>query len=212
MPDATAAAARWAEAQSILDRVPTESAEQRLRQWRQRRLLLVAAVILMTLAVAVVVFVVVRGRPHHSTAEVPTWQTVLGLVITGAGVVFQCYGVVVLLRRNRRLRAWRSPTAVLTVAQRKELLAQVRGQAPSQPDRVPLARNLAERLIAQNILVVTNAGLAINWVGQWVLRPGTVRVLIAIGYGLLLGVGWVLGQRDVRGARRFLEEHPAPQA
>jgi hypothetical protein len=143
---------------------------------------------------------------------VPTWQTVVGLVVACVGVVFQCYGVVTLLRRNRRLRAWRSPTAVLTSAQRKELASQVRGKVPVEPDRVPLARDLARRLIAQNILVVTNVGLVIAWVGQWILRPSTWRLVIGIGYALLLGVGWVSGRRDVRRARRFLEVHPDPRA
>lgn len=211
MAEPSAGAARWAEAQSVLDRAPTESAEQRLRRWRQLRLLVIVAVVLVSVAVAVVVFVVVRGRPSHTRADLPTWQMVLGVIIAAAGLIFQCYGVVVLLRRNRRLRAWRSPMAVLTSAQRKEVRDQVRGKAPIDPDRVPLARDLAERLIAQSIVVVTNAGLAIAFVGQWVLSPSYWRLGMTIAYGLLLGISWPFVQRDVHRARRFLAEHPDPR-
>ena len=210
MADPSTDAARWAEAQSVLDRAPTESAEERLRRSRRFLLMIVAAIVLLSVAVAVVALVFWHGRSTRSAADVPTWQGVLGVVVVGTGLVFECYGVVTMLRRNRRLRAWRSPTAVLTSAQRKDLRSQVRGQVPVAPDRVPLARDLAERLIAQSIAVVTNAGLAIMWVGQWIESPSTWRWMVAIAYGLLLGVSWCFTQRDVRRARRFLAEHPAP--
>ncbi|ADB73942.1 hypothetical protein Gobs01_03642 [Geodermatophilus obscurus DSM 43160] len=61
-----------------------------------------------------------------------------------------------------RLRVWRIPVAVLTRAQRKQLVAQVRGWRPVDPDRLPLAR-LAEQLVAQR------NGMLANMASRWPL-------------------------------------------
>lgn len=199
--------ARWAEARSILDRTPTESADQRLRRGRRRTAFLVASILLVSTAVAAALVLLFRGsveaRPH-----VPTWQVVLGFVIAGAGLVLQLCGLVVAWRTNSRLRAWRSPLLVLTRSQQKELLAQVRGRQPIEPTRVPLARLRAEHLLNQRTLLVSWCGLEISWVGLWIAEQTVWRAVMAVGYGLLLGVSWLVQQRDVRGARRFLDEHP----
>jgi hypothetical protein len=200
--------ARWAEAQSLLDRTPTESAEQRLRRWRQLRVLLVATGLLLGAAVAVVLAVLFNGTFEGHPTEVPTWQTVIGFSIAGAGLVLQVFGVVMLWRTNRRLRAWSSPLSALTRSQRKELLAQVRGRRPVQPARAPLARLLAEQLANQRTVMTANLGLGILFVGQWIADPTLWRMAIAVAFGATLVVGWPFVQREASRARRFLEEHP----
>jgi hypothetical protein len=199
--------ARWAEAQSILEQAPTESAEQRLRQWRQLRLLFVAAILLLITVATVLLSVLFRGTFEEQSSDVPTWQAVIGLVIAGAGLLFQGFGVVALWHNNRRLRAWRSPLAALTRPQRKALLAQVRGLQPIEPARVPLARVLAEQLVSQRALMAANVGLGIAFTGQWIASPTVWRAVLAITYGFVMAVAWLFIQRDARRARRFFEEH-----
>jgi hypothetical protein len=199
---------RWAEAQSLLDRTPTESAEQRLRRWRQLRILFIATVLVLGAAVGVVLTVLFNGTFKSEASEVPTWQTVMGFSIAGAGLVLQVFGVVTLWRTNRRLRAWSSPLSALTRSQRKELLAQVRGRHPVQSARVPLARLLAEQLANQRTVMTANLGLGILFVGQWIADPTLWRTVIAVAFGAILVGGWPFVQRDARRAQRFLEEHP----
>ena len=202
-----AAEDRWAEAQSLLDGVPDESVEQRLRRRRRHLVLAVVAVVLLTTAAVAAAVVLSDGRGHVSE-DVPTWQVVTGFSISGAGLVFQIVGLVIVVRANRRSRGRFSPLSVLSRAQRKELLAQVRGVRAADPIRTPLARRVAEQLLRQRTIVVINLGLGINFLGQWIAQPEIWRAAGAGAYLLLLGVSLVLVQRDVRRARRFLEAHP----
>ncbi len=200
---------RWVEAQSILDRAPTESAEQRLRRWRRLMVLFVTAMVLLATVAAVVLGV----RFHHvfevEPSDVPTWQAVIGSTIAVAGLLLVGIGGVVALSRNSRLATWPSPLAALTRRQRKEVLAQVRGLKPIEPARVPLARVVAEHLVGQRVFMVPNSGLGISFIGQWIALPTVLRAVLAIGSGLVLAAAWAFVQRDARRARRFLEEHPS---
>jgi Flp pilus assembly protein TadB len=205
-PDVTSDQARWAEAQSVLDRTPTQSAEQRLRRWRHYWVLFLVALVLLV----VVIIVLFRGTFEAHPPNVPTWQAVIGFVIAGAGLVLQIFGVVTLWRANRSQRAWRSPLAVLTRAQRKELLTRVRGLQPVEPARLPLARYLAEQRWSQRSAMLSNSGLGIAWVGLWIASPTWWRAVMTVAYGLLLVVAWPFTQREARRARRFLDEHPLP--
>ena len=209
--EATGDEERWAEARSLLDRTPTESAEQRLRRWRRHRVVALAALLLVSAAVGVILAVLVGGVASDAS-EAPAWPQVTGFVIAAAGLALQLSGVVAAVRGNRRLRVWRSPVAVLTRAQRKQLVAQVRGRRPVDPDRLPLARLLAEQLVAQRNGMLANLGLEVAFVGLWMATPSTGRAVIAVGYGLLLAVLWPFLQRDTRAARRFLATHPTPRA
>ncbi len=198
---------RWAEAQSILDRAPTESAEQRLRRSRYLTVLSVAAAFLLLAIVATVLGVLLHGTFESRLPEVPTWQAVIGYTIAVAGLLLQAFGLVAMSRNNRT--RWRSPLAALTRRQRKELLAQARGLQPIEPARLPLARDMAQQLINQRALMVANSGLGIAFTGQWIASPAVWRGVLAIGYGVVLAVAWLFIQRDARRARRFLEDHPS---
>lgn len=201
---------RWAEAQSVLDRRATESAQQRLAQ--RRRLLILAVVGGVVLGAAVSALLVVllhEGIGRSTEHDVPVWQAVTGFVIAGAGLVVQGFAVVVQWRTNRRLQAWSSPLLVLSRAQRKELRAQVRGRAPVDADRLPLARHLAERLIAQRLAVGANLGLLVAFIGLWIAEPSWWRAVLALFLALATAAVAPFAERDARRARRFLEEHAA---
>jgi hypothetical protein len=146
---------------------------------------------------------------HAGDVDAAGLQLVLGMVVLGAGVVLEVVGLVVVFRGGRWRRAWRAPTMVLTRRQRRQLLGQVRGRAPADPARLPLARDLAGRLVDQLRLVVVFTGIAVLQVGQAIITPETWRVLTSSGLVLLYAYGGVLTGREARRARRFLERHPA---
>jgi hypothetical protein len=202
---------RWAEAQSILDRTPTESAAQRLRRSKRGRWLLILGITVGGLAVAVAVaFLLGDGPVPDPGAEVSTGRAVAGFSLSGLGLLLMAIGLFWQIRAVRRARGYGSPIYVLTRPQRKELLAQVRGRAPAQPARVPLARHLAELLQAQQVSLVPQAGLLVNFVGLWIATPSTWRlVLIGVCVPLVL-VAVVLFRRETQRAQRFLDAHPAP--
>jgi hypothetical protein len=167
------------------------------------------SVLLVGAAAGVVAAVLFRGR-SAPTVDPPAWQGVVGFVIAGAGLVLQGIGVAAQWWVARRVRGWRSPLAVLTRAQRKELLAQVRAGRPVEPARVPLARLLAEQLVGQRAMMASSLGLGICWVGLWVASPTLWRATLAGLYGLLVALGWPFVERDARRALRFLKVHPHP--
>ena len=202
--------ARWAEAQSLLDRMPTESAEERLRRWRRLRMLLSVGLVLAGAAVGLVVLLLV-GAGADGAEDGPLWQDILGLGVIVVGFVLTVVGLVVQLRGNRRLHVWRNPLAPLTRAQRKELVAQVRGRGEHPGERLPLARYMAELLVNQRTAMTGQAGLLLLFAGQWVMSPATWRLLGAAALAVLLLLGVTVQRRDVVRARAFLEAHPAPE-
>ncbi len=100
---------------------------------------------------------------------------------------------------------------MLTRDQRKELLAQVRGQAPVQVARVPVARHLAEVLLNRRSVLVLNMGLAVIFTGQWIALRAWWYPAMAGFSGMTTGsllAGLSAGRAA---ARRFLDTHPAPR-
>jgi hypothetical protein len=205
--------ARWAEAQSILDRTPTDSAEQRLRRARRNRWLLVGGFVLLCLAAGVLVALFVFDpAPDRNTDDVPTWGAVVGFTLSGLGLLFMVVALVVQFRGLRRVRAWGSPLHVLTFRQRRELLRQVRNRGPDIPERVPLARRLAGLLSTQRLALPVQAGMLVNFVGLWIVDRETYRLVFVAVFAMLLIVAGVQFRRENRRARRYLAEHPATGA
>jgi hypothetical protein len=138
---------------------------------------------------------------------------VVGLVVLVAAVAV-VLAVVCAIRLLRDTRRWRrgNPLQVLTVRQRRELLAAVRGRAPVDPSRAGLAHHVAEGVVAQRAAVARYVAIALDRVGVAITSPTRWQVLMAIGWGFvatpLAAVGW----RDARRARRFLQGYPAPAA
>jgi len=106
--------------------------------------------------------------------------------------------------------AWRSPLVALTSGQRKALMHGVRENDDVPPDRLPLARHLAETVAGQRILIVINLGILLIWTGQLIASPSWWRLGLVVLNGAVTAVSapWIL--RNERRARRFLADHPAP--
>jgi hypothetical protein len=199
--------ARWAEAQALLSGALDAAAEQRLRRTSRRRVL---AVLAATLGAGVLVWLVVLPAAdggEGSSPGVPLWQVVTGFALATVGLVVASVTVVRQVRAVRHRRVRNGPLFVLTVAQRRELLAQVRGRAPVDPARVGLARRTAEDLLHQQHTIGTNVGLSLLWTGLAVALPSWWRVTAAVAYLLLTVVAGGLAQRDARRARAFLVAH-----
>jgi hypothetical protein len=204
-------AARWAEAQSILDRTPTGSAEARLRRARRNRWLLIVGFVLVSIAVGILVAALVIDPRPDLHEDVPVWRSVTGFTISGLALVFMATGLVIQYRRLWRARAWGSPMYVLTRRQRKELLRQVRGQEPVAPERIPLARHLAELLLLQGLALSVQAALMASFVGLWIADGRTYRLVFIGIFAVVLPWAGIVFRREHRRARRFLETHPDPR-
>jgi fatty acid desaturase len=185
--------ARWADADSLLGTAPAESARRRSRRSLWRQLLLVVGVS------------AVGGALVGGVVEVPTWLSLVGFAVAAGGL-----GVAVVRqwRAVRRRGAWRSPLFALTPRQRKQLLAQVRGTAPVDPARIPLAREVAAGLLEQRHVVPLITGLLVMWLGLLVASPAWWRVPAAVVLAGTAAFAVPAVRRDERRARAFLAAHP----
>jgi hypothetical protein len=204
---------RWAEAESILDGEPTEFAVQELRRRRRRlRILIWSLVGFVVVIVAVSVAVVVFGHHHgHHAAHsrVPVWQGITGLAFSGAGTVVIVVGLVGYVRSGAWRDAWRSPALVLTRAQRRELSKQIRGRTPPEPDRVRVARYVAELAAgprARKYFAFLLTGLVLELIGQLITMPSTGRAIYTGGLLVVYAVLVVVAVGRQRLIRTFLEQ------
>jgi protein-S-isoprenylcysteine O-methyltransferase Ste14 len=203
---------RWAQAQSVLDQQPTREADQRLR--RSRRLVWtgIAGVLMVGVAVGVLVSVLVSGSGGNADdLDPPVGQVVSGMVVQGVGALVEIVGIVVMWRAGMfRKDRWSIPGAVLTRTQRTTLLRQVQGRVPMDPRRLPLARDVARRLVVQRAQLLLLVGLLLLQLGQAIASPSLWRSVLAGALVVLYAV--LLGQveRNARRAGRFLTEHPRP--
>ncbi|SOE02333.1 hypothetical protein [Blastococcus haudaquaticus] len=202
---------RWSEAQSLLDRKPTEPAERRLRRSRRRRLLTaLGASLFLGAPIGILAYRFADDAASSSPVDVPTGQVVAGVVLALAGLVLAGVGFVAQLRANRRMSAWNSPLYVLTKEQRKELLAVVRGRVTVGSDRLPLARHLASNTLQQRATLPLMLGVTAFWLGQAVALSSWWYATMAGVFVLLIGGSVPFVLRQERQARRFLEQYPAP--
>lgn len=203
---------RWGEAQSLLDRTPTEPAARRLRRAQRNRWLLILGLAVSGTALMIGVAFLLRDGPAPDPGgEVSTTRAVAGYSLSGLGVLLMVVGLFWQIRAVRRARGYSSPLHVLTRRQRKELLAQVRGRSPAQPEHVGLARHLAELVQAQQSILVPQAGGLVNFIGLWIAAPSTWNFVSLLVLFPVLLLTAVLLRRESRRAQRFLDAGPAPR-
>lgn len=202
--------ARWAQAESILRAQPTEDARRGIRRRRVLLWSLVAGFTVLGLGLGVLLVLLLGGHRRH--AEPSGWQVAVGFTLSGCGLVLTALSLVLIIRRGRWGQAYRSPSAVLAVRQRRYVMAQIRGRRPADPQRLGLTRDLAQRLEEQMRLTLPIfIGVAlINFGNVLQARDAFHYVFVASWVAFLLLV-LVLWGRQRRKARRFLEEHPASE-
>jgi hypothetical protein len=202
---------RWAAAQSVLDRAPTSTARHRLRRFKVLTWSFIVGVALLIPAVAVLLVVLFSGAVVPDVEPSSGW-VVAGLVVQGVGVLVVVGYLLVGWRAGLFRGAWSQPAAVLDRAQRRSLLAQVRGRVPVDARRLPLARAVAERLAIQRYQLLLFVGLTLQQVGRAVTSPGALNVVLTVASLVLYLLGAVLLCRDGARARRFLRLHPDTRA
>lgn len=176
---------------------------------RNRTLLFIVAAMLTLTALGAAIGFWVSERQDTSDAAPasstdPRWVDVLGLTCSVVGLVLIIVGSVQLWRTKQFGGRWRAPTAALTRAQRRDLRRQVLGRAPVQPARLPLLRDLAQRMTKQRPLIVGLTGVLFTQVGGAVDSPSRWRVAFVIAIGVLYTVVGVQIMRDARRAQKFL--------
>ncbi|MCZ2837507.1 hypothetical protein [Modestobacter sp. VKM Ac-2985] len=199
---------RWAEAVSALGLTPDGGA----RWLRPTRLLTwswVLALAVLALAGGLLLAVLSTDELVPDPGPSGGWEAA-GLVVQGAGLtVMLGYGLVA-WRSGLFRAAWSRPAAVLSRAQRRGLLAQVRGRAEADPARLPLARDLARRLVLQHHQLLLFVGVVVQQVGRAIGAPTRSTLVLTAVVTVVLLVGAALTHREARRAGRFLADHPDP--
>jgi hypothetical protein len=196
--------ARLAQAESLLGGRPDAQARKRFR----RRLLLAVGAVLVAGAAGIVTALVLSDNPSPRRSEASAAQETIAMVLYVAGLVVVVVAMVFLWRAMRRAGGWRAPHLALSRAQRKDLLAQVRGLRPADPARLPLTRNLALRVVGQRWLVLMSVGLCLTTAAQWISSPSAWRGAFTIVCVVFLVGAAPFIKRDARRAQRFLAAHP----
>jgi hypothetical protein len=181
---------------------------RRIRSRRRARLWALAAALLVA-AIAVVVAATAGSAPQPG--ESPTWARVASAVLTLLALAVVVATVVRAIRGGLFRASRRSPLRLLSWAQRRRALRQIRGRAPlSEQDR-PLVRRVAEQLSVQRPVLGLPVALILMQVGLALLRfpgPWAVASLVLV---VLLGLAAVLMLRDIRSAEAFLRRDPGAE-
>jgi hypothetical protein len=203
---------RWREAQSVLDGVPDDGAQQRLNHQRRTRTWNAVGALLGLLLVTIVYFAFFGHRSGASTQPTspPLWWEVFGLSLTVVGIAIEIPFLIRTFRTRRYTRS--APTQVLARQERKQLLKEVRGQQPAVPTHLPLARDLARRLTIQSHLRFLMLGGVFIAVGSAISSGRAFNTSIAVVVTVIFAISTILLTRDNKMARRFLSEHPGPPA
>ncbi|RBY94662.1 hypothetical protein DQ244_05080 [Blastococcus sp. TBT05-19] len=199
--------ARWAEARRIVDGLPSETLEARVRRLRGLTILAVVGGVLVSIGLGLA-FSLIAGHDGGTEAETPAWRRIVGVLGAAGSVVLVLTALRIQWRARRRFGLWTSPLMVLDRQQQKRLHRELRGTEPLDPEHVPLVRLLAENQLNQRSLIVTQLGLLLLFTGQWISSPSPWRATM-VGFSALLVAGTiVVVRRNERPALRFLAEHP----
>ena len=204
-------AARWAEATRIAGGRPATQplADERRRRTRWRTLLGIVG--LSALVGGLVAFLLTRGDQQGPEADAPVWREVLGLGISGAGLVLAVAGGVVAWRAEvLRSRHTTQPESVLTPAQVRGLYAQLRGRAPVVPEQLPVTRHLAARQVQLRRLFPLWSGMVVLQTGLLIAADDLLAATFPVLSGLCFAFLLVALVRRSGQASEFLRRHPEP--
>jgi hypothetical protein len=201
---------RWLAAQRVLTGSIDPGLRRRQRRKRWTVVALALGVILLSLAVGVGAVALLGGHRHGVEPTVPTWREAVAGTLALCGAAAAGVGLVKLFRANGAGTRWNSPQAMLSRRQRRDLLRQVRGQAPVDPAHLLLTVHTARLLARQRPVLLLALGLVLLQAAGAVDSGKPWRVGLASGGAVAMAACAVLVERDVRRARRFLAQHHAP--
>jgi len=209
---------RWVQALAILDGGGDPRAQRRSRS--RRLVVFLAALVLLTAATAAVGFLLSMhahgpAARHHDPRAVSQVRQVGALAAIVVGLVVEVVGLMRLVRSKHRMPLWRLPTLALTSGQRRQLMRQVRGRAPVQPDRLRLLRDLAGRMQGQyqgpfGPYGLLFGGLSLLLAGQAVGSTRMWMLWLSVPFVGLYPLAMTLMRRDARRAAGFLTQYPEP--
>lgn len=206
--------ARWAEAARLAGGSPSPLPTDQVRRRQLRTWVVLGAVLAVAVGVGLLAFALGRGDSGTGRGpDVASWRETVGLVVSGTGLVVMVAGAVVAARAG----VWGGwlvtrPESALTRAQVRQLHAQVRGRAPVSPQQLPVARDLAGRLVRLRATSPMGAGLVLLQVGQ-VIGADSWTVLAFSGAAALgFSVARWSVVRQAAAARDFLDRHPLAPA
>ena len=211
MADATEDEERWADAEELLARWRPEPVERGRARDRRDDQLFVAATVLVGAAVALALALLGVDPSPDPGGEPTAWRAVTGLVVACVGLLFLLASAALRVPRRRPPMAWGSPLRELTARQRRQLMRQVRGRSPVEPERVGLARQTAAELLARRGSAVIQTGFTVAFIGFWMGDRSLGRTLLTLLFLVAFTVVAVQAWRDGRSARRFLEQYPYPE-
>ncbi len=209
---------RWVQALAILDGGGDPRAQRRNRN--RRLVVFLAALVLLTAATAAVGFLLSMhahgpAARHHDPRAVSQVRQVGALAAILVGLVVELVGLMQLVRSKHRLPLWRVPTLALTSGQRRQLMQQIRGRAPVQPDRLRLLRDLARRMQGQyqgpfGPYGLLFGGLSLLLAGQAVASTRMWMLWLSVPLMGVYPLVMTVMRRDARRAAGFLTQYPEP--
>lgn len=148
-----------------------------------------------------------RDRNH----DLPGWRTTLGWSVWVLGVL-ACVVFFVQMRRSGGCHRGRSTwLKVLTFAQRRSLVRQVRGRDVVVREQIPLTREIAGTMTrSANTQWVTFAALCI-FLGNALRSNSTGQWVIAIAFAVLAVYAAIEAPRQLKKAKAFLAETAGDQ-
>lgn len=182
--------------------------EERVRANRRRWVLLAFALTLPLTAAMVWGVIVTAGADE----DVPVWRSVVGLVLILAGLAVTSVGLVRWARSSDRPGSLGNGCRALwalTGAQRRALLRQVIGAAPTVAQDLPATRATARAYIGQAANLFFLPGAALSLAGAALQNGSSVSAVVAVLSSASAVFAVVVLPGRIEKARRFLSDHPA---
>ena len=208
---------RWTEALNLLHHTGNAATKRHLRHQRRTSLFIVAGLVLVlalgTRFLGSRVTQPGRHATHRHFSHPPVWQGALGLALSVCGLALLILGMVKRLRSGGFLSDWSAPIVVLSQSQRRLLVRQATGKVPADPELLPLARDVARRLVrAERLSRFGVGGVALGLIGQVLLLARLPFALVAGGFLLVLAIAARLAHKRAGRAELFLRNHPPAEA
>lgn len=142
-----------------------------------------------------------------STDQRPSWAGTAGLMAVALGLLVELTGGIGLLRSGGSRWARSAATGVLTPAQRRHALRQIRGGAAVPADELPQLVRVAAQIRAGRWFAAVAAGMTLVGIGGFLLLYTWFAAVAAVVLAAAMAFVCVSVLRDAQAATRFWEQH-----